>query len=364
MSSHSSTTKSTPKRSRDSAADASSGDRGQNNSARRRNSRSDSAGSASSTNIDNGYRFFNENCRSILQHPAGLPLVATFDGQDLSHLPSEYPVEAFPPEILTDVNGTSNTILSELVDTLTKNSAKIQETDITKILCQKINLVFSHQFDVETESRLLVQDGGKCLGRLDLAFLPKSKEGQSADTPLCVVEVGLSSRDWWKKFDQGKSYLELMQEKRQVPYCFEEPMLLVIITLDDDSSSPELDFRMGVFLCTPRNEATDFRMSLIWRKRFTVMEEASQSFGLLLRIMDHFQTQRSKEYEEESEYFSSNCVKAGDKVSGGACNGQTCSRMNHLLRIGHSCFLLFSVRCKLTTLSTAIALLFKGFASF
>jgi hypothetical protein len=62
-------------------------------------------------------------------------------------------------------------------------------------------------------------------------------------------------------------------------------------------------------------------MSLIWHKQHSAIEDASKSFGLLLRILDHFQTQRNKEYKEKSEYFSSNCVKARDMVSGGAGAG-------------------------------------------
>ena len=151
------------------------------------------------------------------------------------------------------------------------------------------------------------------------------------------MEVGLSSGDWWKKFDQGRAYLEIMQKERQVPNCFDEPMLLVIVTLDD--SRPDFDFRMGVILRTPRNETGDFRVSLIWHKQHSAMEDASQSMGLLLRILDRFQTQRSKEYKEEYEYFSSNCIKTGDTVGDGAGTGLCQDEWSHFR---HHCLLLLT----------------------
>ena len=259
------------------------------------------------TNL-NGYNFFNYYQRSVLCHPVGLPLLAAFHGIELPCLPSSYPVEAFPPELLSNEKG--NTILSKVYNSL-QDSSKMTETKLTKGLYRQIKLAFADQFIVKTQPSIS-QNGNKSGGKLDLAFLPKSKKGKSANTPLCVVEVGLLSGDWWKKLHQGAMYLQTMQLKSQAPYCFEEPMLLVTITVDD--SRPDFNLCMGVVLCTPRTETSDFRMSLIWHKKHSAIEMASESFGLLLRILDHFQTQRSKEYEGECEYFSSNCIKVGDTV--------------------------------------------------
>ena len=257
---------------------------------------------------DHGFSFFDFNYRSVFYHPVGLPLVAAFHGKILPDLPF-YPVKAFPPEIWANEKG--NTILSKVY------VKDIRETPLTQGLKTEICCTFADQFAVETETRIS-QDGRNYRGRLDLALLPKSKEGKGSDTPLCVVEVGLSSDDWWKKFDQGKTYLNFMQEQTDGPCCFGKPLLLAIITLDD--SSRDFVFQMGVLLCTPTNKE-DFRISLIWHKQCFTMDEAAKSFGFLLRILPHFQTQRSLRYEGESEYFSSNCIKAGDVVGGGPAPG-------------------------------------------
>ena len=254
----------------------------------------------------NGFSFFDSNYRSVLYHSVGLPLVAAFHGADLPAIPS-YPVQAFPPEIRADEKG--NSILSEAWSE--KVSKDMKEPGLTNELCSKIKSAFSDQFCVEKEARLH-QDGTSHEGRLDLAYLPNPNEGKSTDTPLCVVEVGLSSNDWWKKFDQCKEYLEIMQRHPKAPYCFEEPLLLAIITLDG-SIGDDFVFQMGVLLCTPRNN-NGFRISLIWHKQYSTMEEATKSFGFLLRILPHFQTTRSQGYEGESEYFSSNCIRTGEMV--------------------------------------------------
>ena len=191
---------------------------------------------------DNGFSFFDFNYRSVLYHPVGLPLVAAFHGKVLSNLPS-YPVKAFPPDLWANEKG--NTILSEVY------VKDIKETSLTKGLKKQISDTFSDQFGVETETRIS-QDGRNYRGRLDLAFLPKSTEGNGTDTPLCVVEVGLSRDEWWRKFDQGKSYLQFMQEQPGGRCCFEKPLLLAIIILDD--TSPGFVFQMGVLLCTPTNK--------------------------------------------------------------------------------------------------------------
>jgi hypothetical protein len=261
--------------------------------------------SAKATN-PNGFSFFDSNYRSVLYHPVGLPLVAAFHGAVLPALPS-YPVQAFPQEIQADEIG--NSILSEAWSE--KVSKDMKEPGLTAELYSKIKPAFSGQFRVEKEARLH-EDGTSYEGRLDLAFLPNPKEGESTDTPLCVVEVGLSSNDWWKKFDQGKEYLEIMQRHPKAPYCFKEPLLLAIITLDG-SIGDDFVFQMGVLLCTPRNN-DGFRISLIWHKQYSTMDMAAKSFGVLLRIMPHFQTRRSQGYDGESEYFSSNCIRMGEMV--------------------------------------------------
>ena len=168
---------------------------------------------------------------------------------------------------------------------------------------------------------------------MDLLFIPRSKEegktsasSTKSITPLCVVEVGLSSSDWWKKFDQGTSYIEIMQKQQGGSYCFEKPLLLVIITLDDKkpkarkankaNKDDNFEFLMGVFLCIPKTKEK-FTMSLIGQMHHRATNEASQSFGAVLRLLSHFESQRDKDGtgNEAYKYFSSNCCKVDNVVS-------------------------------------------------
>ena len=211
-----------------------------------------SAGSSNTTNQHyDGFCFINENLRSILYRPIGLPLVAAFYGVVLPAIPS-YPVEAFP-----QVMGSGST---EGDDILTKvYVVNMDEPSLTASLKTEIHKSFSDRLHVETESRILAPDAR----RTDLLFLSKPEKGtvptESRSTPLCLVEVGLSSKDWWKKFDQGKSYLDIMRRtQRTLQYCFDEPLLMAIITLDDSNNN--FEFQMGVFLCTSRKKEENFRM--------------------------------------------------------------------------------------------------------
>ena len=241
--------------------------------------------------------------------------MAAFHGKHLPDIPS-YPVLAFP-EVMGSEASTreEDSFLSEV---FVKNK---DELSLIKGLKEKIENTFSDQFDLEEES-FLTPDV-----RRDLIFLPKPEKGtsqtESRSTPLCLVQVGVSSKEWWKKFYHGITLLNVMRRtQRAGQYCFEEPVILIVITLDDDSNC-DFDFQMGVFLCTPRKDDRDFRVSLIWHNKIVAKDAAATSFGFLLRSLPHFQAHRNKHYEGDSEYFSSNCINVGDKVSdaGGAAPG-------------------------------------------
>ena len=272
---------------------------------KRTRTNSDSA-SVSST-FYYGYRFLDVNSQSVLYYPVGLPLVAAFHGKSLADIPS-YPVAAFPEVMSSEATRVGDSILSEVY------FRGIAEANLAQGLKEKIKNTFSEQFDVEGESNTNVsRDAGA-----DLVFLSRPEEGTRASqtkssTPLCIVEVGLSSGDWWKKVDQGKTYLDNMREQQDGTYCFDEPLLWTVITLEN--SSRDFDFQMAVFLCTSSEEKKEgFRVSLIWHKQLFAMDDAARSFGFLLRILPHFQSRRNQDYDGESEYFSSNCIKAGENV--------------------------------------------------
>ena len=257
---------------------------------------------SSSSSIESGYRLFDAKVRSVLCHPIGLPLVAAFYRKALPRSLS-YPVSEFPQEI-----GTYSTGDEILFDCYTKG---MREKKLTEALQGNIDKKFQFEFDVTNEETI-----HKC-GRTDLAFFSLTEKDSNKtlpDTPLCVAEVGLNSADWWKKFHQGFQYVEKMRGETEGRMCFQKPLLLVIITLDDKDKDV-LNFRMGVFLCTPKSN-DDFRISLVWHKQSITINDASESFGILLRILPHFQQKRDSDQcnSNDYEYFSSNCCKVGNMV--------------------------------------------------
>lgn len=261
---------------------------------------------------------------SVFDHPIGLPLMAAWHGKVLPESLAYPVVAAFPEEIGTkeeDENG--DTILLDVVsgDAWSKDTT---ETDLAAQLREKIKANFQEMLDVTEEKCWIDNDGRTMEGRMDLVFHPEgemnSKNSEAAanssSTPLGVIQVGRTSDDWWTKFYQGFQSIKIMRRTREGPMCFRKPLLLVVMTVDDKH---DFDFCMGVFLCTP-NKEVDFRMSLIWHKQIFAKKEASKSFGLLLRILDHFQLHRDKDQYEAYEYFKSNCCRVGDMV-GGAVGG-------------------------------------------
>ena len=235
--------------------------------------------------------------------------MAAFHGKHLPDILS-YPVLAFPEVMGSEASTREGD--SFLSDVHVKD---MEEMSLIEGLKEKIENNYSDRFDVEGESFIAPDVRG------DLVFLPKPEEGnsqtESRSTPLCLVQVGVSSNEWWKKFYHGITYIDIMRRKKQQTgrYCFEEPLLLAVITLDDDSNGG-FEFHMAVFLCISKKDGWDFPVSLIWHKRIVAKHEAAKSFGFLLRSLPHFQAHRNQRYEGESEYFSSNCIKVGDKVSG------------------------------------------------
>ena len=93
------------------------------------------------------------------------------------------------------------------------------------------------------------------------------------------------------------------------------------MTIDDelDTELGEFVIRLGVFLCSRKNELEEmdkFRMSLLWHSQTTSLMDGSTMFGSLLRVTTDFSLWRNEVPKDSYEYFSSNCCKVGQHVSG------------------------------------------------
>lgn len=280
-----------------------------------RTSASDSP-SGSATN-DHGRYVLDARLRSVLSHRLGLPLLFALHGNDpskLSHLARTSQFSAEQRRELFDG------ILKDAV-TEWKKGLNQKEPQLTKILSEIISKESSASFNALHE--LKVEQAKKPDGRIDIVLTTAGKDDERESTPLTVIEVGLNGIDWWKKLDQGVKYVERMRIQTQPtkPVRFQKPLLLAVVTIDDepDRESGEFVVRLGVFLCSRKNEleeTDEFRMSLLWHSQTTSLKDGSAMFGRLLRVTADFRLWRDENPDDSYEYFSSNCCRVGQHVSG------------------------------------------------
>ena len=270
---------------------------------------------------EGGYGIFNDKSRSLLCHPFGVPLATACHRQCLPSCMKSL-VNDYPENIATTTRG--NQILSQVYE------VGMDETELTSRLSKKIAKTFGGDFSVLHQTKVNDEsDQSKSFGRLDIVFhdigyTHKNKnkikiKNTNESTPVAILEFGRGSADWWKKFHQGVLYLNLMRNTSNKNMRFQKPMLMVIVTIDDNSGD---FFRIGVFLCTRKNlenKDYDFRISLIWQQQDNDLVSASKSFGSLLRISSLFQAWSAKHESQKKrfdyEYLSSNCCRLGSKVS-------------------------------------------------
>jgi hypothetical protein len=144
----------------------------------------------------------------------------------------------------------------------------------------------------------------------------------ASSTPLLLIKVGMSHKEWWSKFDQCVQYVEMLAAlKEHSEFCLKKPMLMAVVTVDNtvkDNDSKNFALKMAVFFCRRKSgQETNFRMTLLWHARGDY-----DLFGNLFGQADRFQ-QLVNDYDTNKEeltellgytYFSSNCCKIGNKV--------------------------------------------------
>jgi hypothetical protein len=93
---------------------------------------------------------------------------------------------------------------------------------------------------------------------------------------------------------------------------FAKPLLLAIVTITN-TVPDHFDFRIGVFLCSRKQDA-DYRVSLLFHHRSTTLQDASNAFGRLLQVALSFFKWRNEMAEDSDdndayEYLSSDCCR-------------------------------------------------------
>jgi hypothetical protein len=78
---------------------------------------------------------------------------------------------------------------------------------------------------------------------MDILLHRNSPEKQ----PLAVIEVGRNTADWWKKFDQGFQYVQMVGQSQQE----KQPILFAVLAIDTTSENDAFRSILGVFLCVP-----------------------------------------------------------------------------------------------------------------
>jgi hypothetical protein len=109
--------------------------------------------------------------------------------------------------------------------------------------------------------------------------------------PMLVVEVGLHPHVWWKKFNQGLTFL-----RHQKSFSNMGAALLAVVTVscavvEGEARAPPTATaaRLGVFLVTPvlvqykHNQAVEPRVSLLWHDETGGIADLSRGFGRVLR---------------------------------------------------------------------------------
>jgi hypothetical protein len=306
-----------PKGSNSSGSSNSRNRTGSSNTSSSKRSKNSNSPSASSNN-EHGREVLDDRLRSVFADRLGLPLLYEF--HDFKHHAICEQLVGNKENRLKnnlDVDSIFQTIVEEWRNSLKSDNESSWEKLLTKKLSEKIN---SSKIGFNSFSESTITDRK---GHIDMVFSTAETKDGDGTTPLAVIEFGLNSDDWWKKLDQNVKYVEYMcaaSNKNKLLVFKKEPFLLVVITIGDESRN-DVDFKIGVFLCSPRDlsrsEDKDFRLSLLWRSKKSRLNEASKEFGKLLRVTSDFEIWRMRMCPptEIWEYFGSNCCRVGDKVS-------------------------------------------------
>jgi hypothetical protein len=163
-------------------------------------------------------------------------------------------------------------------------------------------------------------------GKIDVLVRRVAHDKSSSNAPVLLIMVGLQNEDWWKKVDQGITYIQALtkvvddDDEKEEKARFTEPMLFTVVTIEKKNQEMS-SARLGVFLCTQRNPKSpsdDFRVAFLWRTETKDLQDLSKAFGRMLRatcILPKWKDTACENYE----YLGPNCCRIGDRVRRSVC---------------------------------------------
>ncbi|KAG7357955.1 RIO1 family protein [Nitzschia inconspicua] len=279
------------------------------------------------SNNGGGLYVAHHKLRSVLSHPLGLPLLFAFHDKETENMKYLSQTRTqFAQEQIETLDG----LFQKAVEGTEKkqDENEVKEKPITGLLtklieeqCQTLRYRALSEVSIK-------DDKNQKKGVMDIILTHDENKNQAFETPpLAVLEFGLNAGDWWSKFHQGTLYIEMMMNLALQNLTFDQPILLMIVTIDKTKTKnsnivSESNFRMGVFLCVPKGgnsaKGDRYRISLLWHSQTNSLSNASVLFGKFLRITADFASWR---HEHQSpggyEYFSSNCCKVATRDSNG-----------------------------------------------
>jgi hypothetical protein len=291
--------------------------------------------------------------RSVLHHPAGLPLAWFLHGRPerdggpvaragMEHYFAEF---SMPPRLdaataeSDDVQPYGGVFGASYDAWLNLPAKRRTEPMLSDLLRGSIRALLrgEHHPDLSTlcvipEKRIPDPPTGSHSGRADIlisatAAAPAS-EGDAAkkgSVPRLLVEIGLQNDAWWQKAHQGSMYIGGLDD-------FTEAMMFAVVTVETAtkvrrSATGGLgSARVAAFLATPNkpksgNAPADFRMSLLWHTETSDVRELSSGFGRILyaavRLLPDWLRASHRVLESRKfQYLGPNCSKIMDKVRG------------------------------------------------
>ena len=266
--------------------------------------------SASASN-KHGFLEIVQRLRSVLHHPMGLPLTCLLENKSESKV-NELLLRNFSDQLETQLKSDAFDDLFSACYSSWAETENPGEPDLTAALSTRMgeamkasNLEALHQYLVSRPP-----------GKIDVLVRRVAHDKSSSTAPVLLIEVGLQNEDWWKKVDQGITYLQALTKVAR----FTEPMLFTVVTLAK-TNRESMSARLGVFLCTqrkPESPSDDFRVALLWRTETKDLQELSKAFGRMLRatcLLPKWKDTACENYQ----YLGPNCCRIGDKVRRSVC---------------------------------------------
>jgi hypothetical protein len=247
---------------------------------------------------------------SVHSHPLGLPLLYAFhdmDTNDMEYLPQ---------------NGSSrqSALVAKTLDGILETMKSTPELSIPTLIL-KLSLLIQDAF---SDGKLLSYSTFNELEpdqttRIVLASLEPNNNDVNAISavPLAIIQLGMSCNDWWQVFHQSTNDLTRMLKDGHLK--FNKPILLTTVTIDVNKTKNSVveKFRIGVFLCVPKNKDNPedlFQISLLWNTEVDSLDAASKAFGKFLCVTNDFASWRNNDCLSKGyKYFSSNCCKVKDR---------------------------------------------------